>query len=68
MKCAICGRTTRKPAAMIGTQAVGPKCAQRAGLLAKKPAAGASIKILRHGPSVKPAKEGVTMDLFEELK
>jgi hypothetical protein len=33
MKCALCGRQTM-PAVYIGSEAVGPKCAKRAGLLA----------------------------------
>ena len=67
MKCAICGRVTHKPAVMIGTEAIGPACARKAGLLASKPRAGSSLKILKHQPT-KADERGRTGDLFEGME
>lgn len=64
--CAICGRRT-VPFAFFGAEAVGPKCAQRAGLI---PAKTAKTKSHRLRFAKMPAKreDGPhTMDLFEEL-
>ncbi len=68
MKCALCGRYTSKPAAMIGDQAVGPTCARRAGLLAVKPKAGSAVRILNHKPRKTDDESGRTLDLFEGLE
>lgn len=35
MRCAMCGRVTLKPALLVGQQAIGPKCAQKRGLMPK---------------------------------
>lgn len=52
---------------MIGTQAVGPTCARRAGLLGKKPAKGSSIRIVSYKAAAR-AVEHETIDMFENLE
>ena len=66
MRCAMCGRPT-EPAVMIGTQAVGPKCARRAGLLAKKQPKGSSIRIVSYKAAARTS-EPQTIDMFENLE
>ena len=68
MICAICGRATAKPAVMIGTEAIGPACARKAGLLATKPRAGSAVKILKHKPEPRAQEPGLTGDLFEGME
>lgn len=72
MKCVFCGRLTLKPALMIGVEAVGPKCAQRAGLKAAvvRLARGAG-RVTRPGPTgpkrrMLPQRDALTLDLFED--
>lgn len=65
MKCSICGRTTMKPAVLLGAEAIGPTCAKRAGLDKMKPRAGSRLVLPRH-PKATPDK-GDTLDLFPEL-
>lgn len=60
LTCALCGRPT-EPAAMIGNMAIGPKCAQKAGLL--KPRKGSKIVIFKRVKEEGPQ----TMDLFDDL-
>lgn len=61
--CALCGKPTT-PAAMIGTMAVGPKCARKAGLTSKKLPKGSAVRILT--PARKPkAGTPYTLDLFD---
>lgn len=63
--CAICGRRTT-PFAWLGSEPIGPKCAQRAGLTpAKAPKAG-RVKFAR----VKPVRDDLpqTGDLFEGME
>jgi hypothetical protein len=36
MKCARCNRELSRPALVIGSQSIGPKCAELMGLMAKK--------------------------------
>lgn len=64
--CAICGRRT-EPFVFVGTEAIGPKCAQRAGLT---PAKTAKTRAHRLRFAKMPARREAgphTMDLFEEL-
>lgn len=65
LRCAFCGRPT-EPAVMIGTQAVGPTCARRSGLLGKKPAKGSAIRIVSYKAAAR-ATEPATIDMFEDL-
>ena len=65
LRCAFCGRLT-EPAVMIGTQAVGPTCARRAGLLGKKPAKGSAIRIVSYKAAARTS-EPQTIDMFEDL-
>jgi len=61
--CCLCGRPTT-PAAMIGSMAVGPKCARKANLLDPKQRKG-SVVILKR----KRKEEGPeTRDLFDNLE
>lgn len=62
--CAMCGRPTT-PFVMIGREAIGPKCAKRAGLTPKKMPKGSRLRFLK----LKPLREEIpqTLDLFEEL-
>ena len=62
--CALCGRLT-EPAVLIGNEAIGPKCAARAGLMAKKVPKGSRIRLVQRAPS-SPAKRGETLDLFAD--
>lgn len=63
LKCCLCGKLTI-PAAMVGSLAVGPSCARKAGLLQSKPRKVSSIVILKR----KVKDDCGTMDLFEDLK
>lgn len=51
------------PFVMIGNEAIGPKCARRAGLTPAKAPKGAKLKFLK----LKPVREHVpqTLDLFD---
>lgn len=60
--CALCGRTTLKPAVMIGAEPVGERCARRAGLL--EPRKGSRVRILG-GRSRTPRAKDTTPDMFE---
>ena len=60
--CALCGRPT-KPFAMIGREAIGPKCAAKAGLLPKT-WKGGRLKFMK---SEKRQHDGQG-DLFENMK
>ncbi len=62
--CALCGRATT-PFVMIGREAVGPKCAARAGLIPSKAPKGSKLRFLK----LKPVREAVpqTLDLFSTL-
>lgn len=62
--CAICGRRT-VPFVMIGSEAVGPKCAQKAGLTPGKAAKGSRLKFTR---AARGKKNDPRMgDLFDDL-
>lgn len=60
MKCIYCGRETR-PAVMLNGHAVGPKCAQKAGLFRRLRIAP---QVRLFTPKRKPM-DGATLDLFE---
>lgn len=61
--CAMCGRPT-VPFVMIGREAVGPKCARKAGLVPSKAPKGSRLRFVRE----KPQREAIpqTLDLFED--
>lgn len=60
----MCGRPTT-PFVMIGREAIGPKCAQKAGLTPTKAPKGSRLRFLK----VKPVREDVPqIDLFDQLK
>ncbi|MBB5271532.1 hypothetical protein [Quisquiliibacterium transsilvanicum] len=65
MYCALCGRPMEQAAVLIGTMPVGPKCAQRAGLmpLAQRKS-GLVFPVLRR-KVVKP-QQPQTLDMFPE--
>ena len=62
--CALCGRPMDQAAVMIGSHSVGPKCAQRAGLmpLAQRKS-GLVFPVLRR--RIEKPQQPRTMDLFE---
>ena len=62
--CAMCGRPTQ-PFVMIGREAIGPKCAKKAGLTPSKAPKGRRLRFVR----AKPEREDgpTTGDLFEGL-
>lgn len=59
----MCGRPTA-PFVMIGREAIGPKCAQRAGLTPGKAPKGSRLRFVR----VKPVRQDIptTLDLFQD--
>ena len=61
--CAFCGRPTT-PFVMIGREAVGPKCAQSAGLTPTKTPKGSLLRFTK----LKPVRELIpqTLDLFQD--
>lgn len=61
--CVMCGRPT-SPFVMIGREAVGPKCARKAGLVPSKAPKGSRLRFVRE----KRAREDIpqTLDLFED--
>lgn len=64
--CALCGRPMDQAAVLIGNQPVGPKCAQRAGLmpLAQRKS-GLVFPVLRR--KIAKPEQPQTADLFEEV-
>lgn len=63
--CALCGRRTN-PAAFIGNEPIGPKCARNANLLNNKMPKGSRVKFVMHNP--KSMKGPRTLDLFPDLE
>lgn len=66
-KCAMCGRPT-EPYAWIGAEALGPKCARRAGIVKGKAPKSSRIRFAEPGPKTPKERVPVTMDMFEELE
>lgn len=64
LTCAICGRKT-VPFVFVGSEAIGPRCAAKAGFTPAKKTRGGRLRFA----NAKPAREvgPHTMDLFEEL-
>lgn len=61
--CAMCGRPTA-PFVMIGNEAIGPKCARKAGFTGAKAVRGSRV---RYVGKAKPRPKGPqTLDLFED--
>lgn len=67
MRCALCGRCMDVAAIFIGNLPVGPKCAQRHGLMAKaRKRHGALWVAAQKLPGlVRPKRDSRTLDLFE---
>lgn len=61
--CAMCGRPTM-PFVMIGREAIGPKCAKRAGLTPTKAPKGSRLRFIRSHPPQPKFPE--TLDLFND--
>ena len=66
--CALCGRHTSKPAVLIGSEAIGPVCARRAGLIqaAKKSGKLSRVQLFR-GQSA-PREDPRMRALFEGVE
>jgi hypothetical protein len=65
MNCALCGRPLLNPTVMIGREAIGPKCARKAGLT--RLAAQTGSRVLRFSrPKASRADAGRNLDLFED--
>lgn len=64
--CALCGRPMEQAAVLIGSLPVGPKCAQRAGLmpLAQRKS-GLVFPVVRR--RIEKPQQPQTADLFEEV-
>jgi hypothetical protein len=62
--CALCGRPTA-PYVLIGREAIGPKCAAKAGLTRARAPKGSRLRFVAY----KPVREsgGETLDLFTEV-
>jgi hypothetical protein len=66
MRCILCGRVLSAPVVLLAGNPVGPKCAARAGLLARARRAGPRSHVrLYAGPRVTRADDS-TLDLFAE--
>lgn len=67
LHCALCGRPMNQAAVLIGSHPVGPKCAQRAGLmpLAQRKS-GLVFPVLRR--KVQKPTHPETADLFDEVQ
>lgn len=62
--CAMCGKPT-KPYVLIGREAIGPKCAKRAGLTPMKAPKGSRLTFVKAKPS-KRQQAQETLDLFHD--
>ena len=67
--CALCGRRTTKPAVLIGSEAIGPVCARRAGLIqaAKSGSKGSRIRLVFASRSPRGTAAATTGDLFDGI-
>ena len=66
-RCAVCGRPTT-PYAYIGSEALGPHCARRMGIVKGKTVKGSRIRFVDPGPKTPKERIPVTMDLFDNLE
>lgn len=64
MRCCLCGRLTEHPAVMIGREAVGPKCARKAGLTKLAKTNGRVIRFGRVSASTQ--QDDRQSDMFAE--
>lgn len=64
LRCAFCGKLT-VPFVMIGTEAVGPKCAKRAGLN-RKTMAGTKVQFVQPMKGVR--QESQNLSLFDDIE
>lgn len=64
--CAMCGRPTM-PFVMIGREAVGPRCARKAGLVPSKAPKGTRMRFVREKATPQP-KGHETLDLFADIE
>ena len=62
--CVMCGRPTM-PFVMIGREAVGPKCARKAGLMPSRAPKGSKLRFVREKTAPRPKSE--TLDLFADI-
>lgn len=65
--CALCGRPMDQAAVLIGTLPVGPKCAQRAGLMPLAKRKGGLVFPVTRRQIVRPNLPE-TMDMFEGVQ
>jgi hypothetical protein len=66
LTCVLCGRAT-VPYLMIGAEAVGPKCAAKAGLTKGKVPKGSRLRFAKIKPAKKTASPQMG-DLFEGME
>lgn len=62
--CCLCGRRTT-PAGWIGTEPVGPKCAEKAGLAAAAKRAGSKVRLVKI-KRTKAERGDENLELFPE--
>lgn len=60
--CCLCGRSMSSANVFIGSMAVGPKCAKRAGLTEKARKRQGALRL--SGQQQAKKQDGLTMDLF----
>ena len=65
MRCALCGKPLLNPTVMIGREAIGPKCARKAGLT--KVAKKTGSRVLFFGRVRNESRDPQTGDLFDVL-
>lgn len=63
-RCAFCGKPT-EPYVLIGSEAVGPKCAKRAGLT-RKTLANTKVKFVKQAKGIRQRCENLS--LFDDLE
>lgn len=68
MNCCLCGRPMEHAAVLIGELPVGPKCAQRAGLLELAGRKGGLVFHIPKSRGKQPVPRHETLDLFENLE
>lgn len=64
--CALCGRPMDQAAVLIGNHPVGPKCAQRAGLMPLAQRKGGLVFPAQRR-KIEKAPQAQTLDLFEVM-
>lgn len=64
LTCAICGRKT-EPFVFVGSEAIGPRCAAKAGFTRNKKSRGGRLRFASYKPTREPGP--YTPDLFQDL-